>query len=64
MAKTTADLAMAMNILAGHDSRDSSTSEAPVPNYLGALTKNLEGFAWVFRTVIILKGWMERLTPQ
>jgi aspartyl-tRNA(Asn)/glutamyl-tRNA(Gln) amidotransferase subunit A len=43
MAKTTADLAMAMNILAGHDSRDSSTSEAPVPNYLRALTKNLKG---------------------
>ena len=43
MAKTTADLAMAMNILAGHDSRDSSTSEAPVPNYLRALAKNLKG---------------------
>jgi aspartyl-tRNA(Asn)/glutamyl-tRNA(Gln) amidotransferase subunit A len=43
MAKSVADLAMAMNILAGHDPRDPATPQVPVPNYTRALVKDLEG---------------------
>jgi aspartyl-tRNA(Asn)/glutamyl-tRNA(Gln) amidotransferase subunit A len=43
MAKSVADLALAMNILAGHDPRDPATPEVPVPNYNRALGKDLEG---------------------
>jgi len=43
MAKSVADLAMAMNVLAGHDPRDPSTPRVPVPNYTKALATDLEG---------------------
>ena len=43
MAKSVADLAMAMNTLAGHDPRDPATPQVPVPNYTQALVKDLEG---------------------
>jgi aspartyl-tRNA(Asn)/glutamyl-tRNA(Gln) amidotransferase subunit A len=43
MAKSVADLALAMNILAGHDPRDPATPQVPVPNYTRALVKDLEG---------------------
>jgi aspartyl-tRNA(Asn)/glutamyl-tRNA(Gln) amidotransferase subunit A len=43
MAKSVADLAVAMNTLAGHDPRDPSTPKVPVPNYPQALGKDLEG---------------------
>lgn len=43
MAKSVADLAVAMNILAGHDPRDPATPQVPIPNYTQALAKDLEG---------------------
>jgi aspartyl-tRNA(Asn)/glutamyl-tRNA(Gln) amidotransferase subunit A len=43
MARSVADLALAMNILAGHDPRDPATPQVPVPNYTRALVKDLEG---------------------
>ena len=43
MAKSVADLALAMNILAGHDPRDPATPKAPIPNYSQSLAKDLEG---------------------
>ncbi len=43
MAKSVADLALAMNILAGHDPRDPASPKVSVPNYSQALTKDLEG---------------------
>jgi len=43
MAKSVSDLALAMNILAGHDPRDPATPKVSVPNYSQALTKDLEG---------------------
>ena len=42
MAKTAADIALAMNVLAGHDHRDPGTSPAPVPDYVRALRGGLE----------------------
>ncbi len=41
MAKTAADLALTMNVLAGHDHRDPVTSLAPVPDYVRALRGGL-----------------------
>ena len=41
MAKTAADLALAMNVLAGQDHRDPGTSPAPVPDYVRALRGGL-----------------------
>jgi aspartyl-tRNA(Asn)/glutamyl-tRNA(Gln) amidotransferase subunit A len=43
MAKSVSDLALAMNILAGHDPRDPATPKVPIPNYSQALAKDLEG---------------------
>jgi aspartyl-tRNA(Asn)/glutamyl-tRNA(Gln) amidotransferase subunit A len=42
MAKTAADVALAMNVLAGRDHRDPATSSAPVPDYVRALRGGLE----------------------
>jgi aspartyl-tRNA(Asn)/glutamyl-tRNA(Gln) amidotransferase subunit A len=41
MAKTAADLALAMNVLAGRDHRDPGSSQAPVPDYVRALRGGL-----------------------
>jgi len=41
MAKTAADLALAMNVLAGHDHRDPGASSAPVSDYVRALRGDL-----------------------
>jgi len=43
MAKSVEDLALAMNVLAGHDPRDPATPKVPVPNYARALGGDLEG---------------------
>jgi len=43
MAKNVADLAQAMNILAGFDPRDPTTAKLPVPDYTHALTQDLSG---------------------
>ncbi len=43
MARGVADLAMAMNTLAGYDPRDPSTPKLPVPDYTKALTEDLKG---------------------
>jgi len=43
MARSVADLAIAMNVLAGHDRRDPSTPEVPVPDYTRALADELKG---------------------
>lgn len=43
MAKSVADLALAMNTLAGYDPRDPATPKVPVPNYHRALARDLEG---------------------
>jgi aspartyl-tRNA(Asn)/glutamyl-tRNA(Gln) amidotransferase subunit A len=43
MAKSAADLALAMTVLAGFDPGDPSASRAPVPDYPSALSGDLEG---------------------
>lgn len=43
MAKTVADLAIAMSILAGYDPRDPVTPRVPIPNYSKASSDDLKG---------------------
>lgn len=43
MTRTVEDCALAMNVLAGHDPDDPSSSKLPVPDYTNALTGNLKG---------------------
>ena len=43
MAASVSDLALAMNVLAGHDRRDPGSAMVPVPDYTLALTGDLDG---------------------
>ena len=60
MAKTAADIALAMNVLAGHDHRDPGTSQAPVPDYVRALRGDLEGL----RVGVPRGFYFDRLAPE
>jgi aspartyl-tRNA(Asn)/glutamyl-tRNA(Gln) amidotransferase subunit A len=43
MARTVADCALLLEIIAGHDPRDSTSLDAPVPRYRDALTGDVKG---------------------
>jgi aspartyl-tRNA(Asn)/glutamyl-tRNA(Gln) amidotransferase subunit A len=43
MTKTVADCAAMLQVIAGHDPKDSTTSREPVPDYSKALTGNVKG---------------------
>ncbi|MGI9115920.1 MAG: Asp-tRNA(Asn)/Glu-tRNA(Gln) amidotransferase subunit GatA [Chthoniobacterales bacterium] len=43
LAKTVRDAALIMNAIAGHDSRDSTSLDAPVPDYVASLREDLRG---------------------
>jgi len=60
MAKCVADLAMAMNVLAGPDPLDPSTSPVVVPDYTRGLSKNLKGV----RVGIPDTYYFDRLDPE
>ena len=60
MARTAADLALAMNVLAGRDPRDPSTARAPVPDYTRALRADLRGV----RLGVPADYFFERLDPE
>jgi aspartyl-tRNA(Asn)/glutamyl-tRNA(Gln) amidotransferase subunit A len=42
-ANSVADAARVLQVIAGHDDHDSTSSTAPVPDYLAALNKNVRG---------------------
>jgi len=42
MTRTTADCALMMNVLAGHDARDPASSHEPVPDFTSGLAEDLE----------------------
>ncbi|HEY5713883.1 MAG TPA: Asp-tRNA(Asn)/Glu-tRNA(Gln) amidotransferase subunit GatA [Candidatus Gracilibacteria bacterium] len=44
MGKTAQDCAMLLQVMAGHDDRDSTTPNIEVPDYLNELEKDLPGF--------------------
>ena len=60
MAKTAADIALAMNVLAGHDHRDPGSSSAPVPDYVRALRGGLERI----RVGVPTGFYFDRLAPE
>ena len=43
LAQTAADLAMILQVLAGHDPRDGTSAAAPVPDYRAALSGDVRG---------------------
>jgi aspartyl-tRNA(Asn)/glutamyl-tRNA(Gln) amidotransferase subunit A len=43
LACSTRDCARVLQIIAGHDERDSTSAKVPVPDYLSSLTKNVKG---------------------
>ncbi|OGW79112.1 MAG: aspartyl/glutamyl-tRNA amidotransferase subunit A [Omnitrophica bacterium RIFCSPLOWO2_12_FULL_44_17] len=43
LTKTVEDSAILLNVIAGHDERDSTSAEIPVPDYTAFLGKNVKG---------------------
>jgi aspartyl-tRNA(Asn)/glutamyl-tRNA(Gln) amidotransferase subunit A len=43
IAKTVRDAAMMLKAMAGHDAKDSTSVDAPVPDYVAALSKGIKG---------------------
>ena len=43
LARTVKDAALLLGVIAGHDRRDSTSAEVPVPDYLAALEGDLKG---------------------
>jgi aspartyl-tRNA(Asn)/glutamyl-tRNA(Gln) amidotransferase subunit A len=54
ITKDVRDCALMMNVLAGHDRRDATSIEAPVPDYTQALKADLEGLR-----IGVVKEFME-----
>ena len=58
MARSVEDIALGLSIAAGHDSEDPSSSQAPVPDYLAAITRRRAP------RVGVLREFFERATPE
>ncbi len=43
VARTVPDAALALSVIAGHDARDSTSVDAPVPDYLAATARSVKG---------------------
>jgi aspartyl-tRNA(Asn)/glutamyl-tRNA(Gln) amidotransferase subunit A len=43
LAHTTRDCARVLQVIAGHDERDSTSAEIPVPDYVSSLTRDVKG---------------------
>lgn len=43
MAKTVGDAALALGVIAGHDAKDSTCLDAPVPDYLAEMARGVKG---------------------
>ena len=59
-ASTTKDVARVLQVIAGHDERDSTSARKPVPDYVSALTRNVKGL----RIGIPKEYFGEGLDPQ
>ena len=56
LAWTTEDVAILLQIIAGHDSEDPASADVPIPDYRAALTGDVKGL-----TVGVPWGWFEEL---
>ena len=60
MARTAADCAVMLRVLAGYDPRDASTSVLPVPDYTAALSGQVKGL----RVGVLRKFFFESAAPE
>src|SRR5262249_47015280 len=58
MARNVEDVALGLSVVAGHDPHDPSSSHAPVPDYLSAVTRRLAP------RIAVLREFFERATPE
>ena len=58
-ARSVADAALGLQAMAGFDSRDSTSVDAPVPDYTAALAKPLQGLK-----IGVLREFFENLEPR
>ena len=56
MARSAADAALVLSVIAGSDSQDSTTSSEPVPDFLSELTGNIKGIRIGIPTSFINSG--------
>jgi aspartyl-tRNA(Asn)/glutamyl-tRNA(Gln) amidotransferase subunit A len=56
LARTVGDAALALSVLAGPDTMDSTSSQEPVPDYLAALTGNAAGVRVGVPRAFVLEG--------
>jgi len=55
-AREVSDVARVLGVIAGRDNHDSTTADAPVPNYLESLTGDLKGLRLGFSSALFGKG--------
>ena len=60
MVRTVEDAALALNVIAGHDPKDATTSRAPVPDYTSALSGGVRGL----RIGVVKEYFEAALDPQ
>jgi aspartyl-tRNA(Asn)/glutamyl-tRNA(Gln) amidotransferase subunit A len=60
LAKTTADAALVLGVMAGHDPHDSTSLDTPVPNYGAALTGDVRGL----RVGLPAEYFIEGMQPE
>jgi len=59
-SRTVADAAAVLQVIAGHDPRDATSLDVPVPNYLAGLEKSIRGL----RVGILKEAFAEGLNPE
>src|SRR5438132_9543752 len=60
ITKDVRDAAMMMQVIAGHDAKDSTSADVPVPDYLKALKENLRGM----KVGVPLEFFADGLDPE
>ncbi len=60
LAKQVADAALILGVMAGHDPKDSTSLDAPVPDYMAALTGDVQGL----RVGLPAEYFIEGMQPE
>ena len=60
MAKTIADCALALGVIAGPDGKDATCADVPVPNYIAEMNKPLD----TFRIGLLKEGFGKGVQPE
>jgi Asp-tRNA(Asn)/Glu-tRNA(Gln) amidotransferase A subunit family amidase len=60
LARTVTDIALALQVLAGHDARDPATSQAPIPDYLAAVQRGDQAP----RLGLVRQFYLEQADPE